>query len=139
MTPYKLEIAEWIIRVFTGILFFFQGYDKLFKVKISGVVNTFLDEAEHHHVHRPMVTLIAYYTSFVEFIGGFFLIVGIFTNYTLYFLGLDLILAAFAFSFLQPMWDMKHLFPRFVLVVTLLLFPDAWSKFSIDFLLNNLK
>jgi uncharacterized membrane protein YphA (DoxX/SURF4 family) len=41
MLTYKVQIAEFIIRVFTGILFLFQGYDKVFKVKISGVVNTF--------------------------------------------------------------------------------------------------
>jgi putative oxidoreductase len=72
----------------------------------------------------------------VEFAGGIALILGFYTNYALYLLGIDLLLAAFAFSLLQPMWDMKHLFPRFILVITLLLLPDAWNKFSIDFLIN---
>jgi uncharacterized membrane protein YphA (DoxX/SURF4 family) len=133
---HKLEITESIIRIFAGILFFFQGYDKLFKVKISGVTNTFLDEAEHHHIHRPLLTVIAAYTSVVEFAGGIALLLGFFTHYALYLLGIDLLLAAFAFSLLQPMWDMKHLFPRFVLVIALLLLPDAWNKFSIDYLMN---
>ena len=107
-----------------------------FKVKINGVVNAFLDEAEHHHIHRPMVTLIAYYTSLVEFVCGITLVLGLFTDYSLYLLGLDLLLAAFAFSLVQPMWDMKHLFPRFILVITLLLFPAEWNKRSLDFLFN---
>ena len=133
---YKLEITQSIIRAFTGILFFFQGYDKIFNIKISGVINTFLDEAEHHHIHRPMVTLIAYYTSIIEFVAGITLILGAFTNYSLYLLGIDLVLAAFAFSLLHPMWDMRHVFPRLVLVITLLLLPDEWNKLSIDFLVN---
>lgn len=134
---HKLEITESIIRVFAGILFFFQGYDKLFKVKISGVTNTFIDDAKHHHIHRPWVVLIATYTSVVEFVGGMALILGLFTNYALYLLGIDLLLAAFAFSLLQPMWDMKHLFPRFMLVITLLLLPDNWNKLSIDYLMHH--
>jgi len=136
MTINKVEIAQGIIRMFAGILFLFQGYDKLFKVKIQGVVNTFLDDAEHHHIHKPMLILIAYYTSIVEFFGGITLLVGAFTNYTLYFLGFDLLLAALAFSILQPMWDMRHMFPRLVLVIVLLLLPDEWNTFSFDFLMN---
>jgi len=136
MTAYKMEIMQGLVRVFTGVLFFFQGYDKLFKVKIRGVVDTFLQDAEQHHIHRPMVTLIAYYTSIIEFAGGITLALGLFTNYTLYLLGLDLLLAAFAFSLVQPMWDMKHLFPRLVLVMALLIFPSEWNKISLDFLFN---
>ena len=83
MQEYKLQIAETILRVFTGVLFMFQGYDKIFKVKITGVVDTFLEEAEHHHIHRPWVTIVAYYTSIIEFFGGLLLIVGLFTNYSL--------------------------------------------------------
>jgi len=133
---HKLEIVQGVIRVFAGILFFFQGYDKLFKVKISGVINTFLEEAENHHIYRPLVTLMAWYTSIIELLCGFALLIGFFTDYSLVLLSVDLILAAFAFSFLQPMWDMKHLFPRFILVIALLLLPEEWNKFSIDFLIN---
>lgn len=134
---YKEEILQFLIRAFVGILFLFQGYDKIFKVKISGVVNTFLDDAEHHHLPRWMVTFIACFTSYVEFIGGALLLAGVFTQYTLLLLGLDLLLAALAFSLLQPMWDLKHVFPRLVMVAALLLMPKEWNYFSIDNLINN--
>lgn len=134
MSEYKLQITEMLIRVFTGILFLFQGYDKIFKVKISGVINTFLDEAEYHHIHKPWVTVVAYYTSLIEFLGGILLILGLFTNYSLVLLGLDIVLVGLAFSVLNPLWDLRHVFPRFMLLVTLLLLPDEWNKLSLDFL-----
>jgi len=136
MSEYKLQIAEALIRIFAGILFLFQGYDKLFRVKMNGVIATFLEEAEHHHIHKPWVTVIAWYTSIVEFFGGLLLIFGLFTNYSLVFLGIDLVLVAFAFSVMDPVWDLRHVFPRLMLIVTLLLLPNEWNKLSIDFLLK---
>jgi putative oxidoreductase len=136
MSEYKIQIAEFIIRLFTGILFFSQGYDKLFNIKTSGVVDNFLADAEHLHIHKPMVTLITYCTSFVEFIGGFLLLIGLFTNYTLVMLGFDLVLVCFAFSVIRPMWDMQYVFPRLLLVIILLFMPDWDNKIGFDHLLN---
>lgn len=136
---YKLYIAETLMRIFAGILFFFQGYDKLFKIKMPGVIDTFMSDAYRHHVSRPLVSILAYYTTLVELIGGAFLVFGIFTNYALYALGVDLVLVCFAFSFIEPMWDMKHVFPRFILVIILLILPLENHKLSLDFLISNLK
>lgn len=136
MADYKLQIAELLIRVFTGILFLFQGYDKLFVVKMRGVVNAFMADAGRQNIPGALVKFTAYYTSIVEFFGGILLILGLFTDYTLYFLGSDLLLVCFAFSYMQPMWDMKHVFPRLILIVVLLLLPGEYNNFSLDHLLN---
>ena len=136
MLVYKAQIAECIIRIFTGVLFFFQGYDKVFKVKISGVVNTFLEDAEHMHIHKPLVTLISFYTSFIELAAGFLLIVGLLTNYALLGLGIDLVLVGFAFSLIRPMWDLQYVFPRLLLVFILLILPNEYNTISLDYLLN---
>lgn len=125
-----------MLRIFAGILFFFQGYDKLFKIKMPGVIDTFMRDAERNNIKRPLVSIVAYYTSTVEFLGGIFLIFGILTNYTLYALGVDLILVCFAFSMVEPMWDMKHVFPRFILVILLLLLPLENDKLSVDYLIK---
>lgn len=132
MNDYKFQIAELIIRVFAGILFLFQGYDKLFRVKMTGVIDVFIEDAERHRVPKPLLTLVAYYTSIVEFAGGLFLLLGFCTSYTLYALGLDLILVGFAFTYMSPMWDMKYVFPRLALVITLLLLPEEYQQFSLD-------
>ena len=136
MNEYKLYIAESMLRIFAGILFFFQGYDKLFKIKMPGVIDTFMRDAERNNIKRPLVSIVAYYTSTVEFLGGIFLIFGMLTNYTLYPLGVDLILVCFAFSMVEPMWDMKHVFPRFILVILLLLLPLENDKLSVDYLIK---
>ncbi|MBP7810009.1 MAG: DoxX family membrane protein [Bacteroidia bacterium] len=139
MQEYKLYIAETMVRVFAGILFFFQGYDKLFKIKMPGVIDTFMRDASRRNISRPLVSLIAYYTSIVEFVGGLLLIVGLLSNYVLYALGIDLLLVCFAFSFIEPMWDMKHVFPRFLLIILLLLLPLEQNILSLDYLINYLK
>lgn len=136
MLAYKLQFAEVIARLFVGILFLFQGYDKVFKVKVSGVVDVFLADAEHLHIHKPVVTLFTYLTSYAELIGGLFLIIGLFTNYTLVVMGFDLVLVGFAFSMVRPMWDMQHVFPRLLLVILLLFFPNEYNRFGIDHFFN---
>ena len=136
MIEYKMQIAEFIIRVFAGILFFSQGYDKVINIKMRTVVDTFLEDAEHMHIHRPFVTLFAFCTSYIEFIGGFLLMIGLFTNYALVALGFDLVMVCFAFSLVRPMWDMQHVFPRLILVCLLLFLPMECNKFGLDNFLN---
>lgn len=136
MEDHKLQIAELFIRLFAGILFLFQGYDKLFKVKMKGVIFSFTADSDRQNIPRGFVTLVAYYTSIIEFAGGILLMLGLFTNFTLYALGFDLLLVCFAFTYLQPMWDMKHVFPRFLFIVLLLLLPSSYNGFSLDTFLN---
>jgi putative oxidoreductase len=136
MNDYKLQAAELIVRLFVGILFLFQGYDKLFKVKISGVINTFTADAERSHIPHVFLSLIAYFTSIAEFVGGIFLLLGFCVTLTLYTLGLDLLLVCLAFTYMRPMWDMKYVFPRLILIVFLLLIPENYSFFSLDHLLQ---
>jgi putative oxidoreductase len=81
---------------------------------------------------RPLVTA----SSFIEMICGAFLAFGIFREITLYLLAVDMLLVAFMFGLLKPLWDMSHYFPRFVLLVLLLLLPPEWDKFHLGFLFN---
>jgi putative oxidoreductase len=134
----KYYILELIVRVFTGVIFLFQGYDKLFKVKIQGVIDAFYLEAQKNSVPPGLVKIMAVYTSFVEFLGGLMLILGLYQNAALTLLGIDLVLVAVAFSVMNPVWDMKHVYPRFVLVSALLMFPSTWNYFSLDNLISHL-
>lgn len=137
---YHNQIAiVFIARVFLGILFFFQGYDAVFNIKISGVINTFQDPLKEKAIPRFLIVLAAYYTSFIELVGGFFLIVGFMKYNTLYLLGVDLLLVAFAFSMIRPMWDMQFVFPRLLLLIFLLLVPYEWDVFSVDHIWTLLK
>jgi putative oxidoreductase len=125
-------LAGFIARVFLGFLFFFQGYDALFNVKIKNVVETYSDAFAYKGIPRFITITGAWYTSLIEFIGGLLLILGVFQHYTLYLLGLDLILASIAFGISKPMWDMRFVFPRLVLLLFLLVIPNSWNTISLD-------
>src|SRR5205814_1042862 len=104
-----------ITRIFLGILFFAQGFDKVFNIKVKEVIHTF--EYPVHLKHLPAFPLViaAYFTSYVELICGSLLIIGFIKYYALYLLGIDLLLVAAFFSIFDPLWDMKYIFPRLVL------------------------
>jgi putative oxidoreductase len=136
MSWYNEAIAVFIARVILGILFFAQGYDKIFKVKLSGVIATFRQPMESRNVPDGLLSIAAYYTSYAELIGGLLLIIGLAKTFVLAALGLDLILVAAAFSILKPMWDMQHFFPRLLLLIFILVSPAGWDVMSADHLLK---
>ena len=110
----------------------FQGYDKLFVVKIKGVVDLFQNNARQKRVPEFLQYTMAYYTSSIEFFGGILLILGLFKNVVLVLLGFDVIMVALAFSVLEPVWDMRHVFPRLLIISVLLVIPEEWSRFTLD-------
>jgi uncharacterized membrane protein YphA (DoxX/SURF4 family) len=121
-----------ILRVILGVLFFFQGYDKVFRLKISGVTDFFREESRHRNVPDVILRVSASLTSFIELICGALLIIGLFRTEALYVLGIDLILVSAAFSLLKPMWDMQLLFPRLVLLAALLYLSQDLDVLSLD-------
>lgn len=125
------KIAEVFIRSFLGILFVFQGFDKLFTVKIKNVVNVFQKDTQQKNVPTSLVILISYFTSITEFFGGVLLIIGLFHNIVSIILGLNLLVVAVAFSFLKPIWDLQHVFPR-VILLTLILLLSNYFYFGLD-------
>jgi len=130
------SVLVFILRVILGLLFFFQGYDKVFKVKVNGVVDFFRSELGSIRINNTVLKITTYYTSYIELIGGLLLIIGLFTKYSLYLLGVDLILAVGAFSLIKPMWDMQLLFPRLMLLSILLYLPEEWNTISADYLIH---
>ena len=135
MPAYNFQIAESVLRYFAALLFLFQGFDKLFKIGMPAVIDTFMIDASRYHVPRWFVGGVAWFSSLTEFAGGLLLLLGFITDYSLYALALDLLVVTFAFSFLDPMWDLKHVFPRMLLIVALLLLPPSVSYFRLDNLL----
>ena len=130
MTPHpSIAIAMLSLRLVAGILFFFQGYDKLFRVRTENVVGAFRDLLSQKGIPLPLARLSVTVSSAVELAGGLLLAAGLFREPALYALTANLVAVAFAFSFVKPMWDMSHFFPRLILLVALLLLPatlDPW-------------
>lgn len=129
------EIAVFIVRVLLGILFFFQGYDAIFKLKISTVIITYQNSFANKGIPKFITACGAWFTSYSELIGGFMLIFGFYEYIALYLLGINLLVASFAFSVNTPMWDTKHMLFRLILLIFLLIVPISWHTYSIDNLL----
>jgi putative oxidoreductase len=135
-----IELNETILplflRLILGILFFFQGYDKVVRIGMRGVVDTFKDELGDIKLPKVLLVSSAWFTSYTELIGGLFLILGLFKIPVLCILGLDMILVTAAFSLISPMWDMKYVFPRIFLLIFLFLLSDQLDLISLDNLIN---
>ena len=125
--------AVLIARVFLGLLFFLQGYDKVFRLKVKNVIQ---------EIHTPLATrgvpeffsaAGAYVSSYIELICGATLIMGFATYWSLYLLGFDMLFVALAFGIVEPVWDMKHIFPRLALLIFLLITPSQWDVMSVDY------
>ncbi len=130
-------VAVFIARVFLGFLFFFQGFDAVFRVKLSGVIATIEPALRNRGIPKFIIVTGAYFTSFIELLAGLCLIVGLVKSYALYLLGLDLLLASIIFGLIKPMWDMQFVFPRLALLLFLLIVPANWDTLSIDHLFIN--
>ncbi|HVA98391.1 MAG TPA: DoxX family protein [Bacteroidia bacterium] len=125
-------VAVFLARVFLGLLFFYQGYDKIFRIKVKNVIQTIYMPLVNKGVPKFLSVLGAYATSYIELICGAALIIGFMKNWSLYLLSFDVLFAAIVFGLVEPMWDTRHIFPRIVLLVFLLLIPTQWDVISMD-------
>ncbi|MBS1764873.1 MAG: DoxX family protein [Bacteroidetes bacterium] len=126
------SFAVLLVRVLLGILFLFQGYEKIFKFKISGVESVYKSDLIKRGIPAFLIRPSIIISSWIEFVCGILLIPGLFTSYALMLLGLNLIGAAVAFSVVRAMWDMQYFFPRFLFLVFLLIVPSASDIYSLD-------
>lgn len=131
-----LDIVSLLLRMVAGTLFFFQGYDKIFKVKIENVVRTFSSPGTNAPLSPGFFRFIIAVSSWAELIGGAALFIGLFKFYALAVLSVDLLFVAFAFSAMKAMWDMQFYFPRFVFVLALWSIPFSQDHYSLDSLLK---
>ncbi|MFY9308221.1 MAG: DoxX family membrane protein [Bacteroidia bacterium] len=131
--------AAFAARVFLGTLFFFQGYDAVFNIKVKNIVNTYQTTFSNKGIPRILIKTGVWFTSYTELIAGALLVAGLIKYFALYLLGVNLIVASVAFSITQPMWDMRFVFPRLALLVFLLAIPTTWDIWTLDSLINCIK
>ena len=130
------SILALTLRVILGILFFMQGYDKVIRVKMPEVINTFKFEFGKVQIPHFIIVFGAYFSSYIELICGFTLILGLFTKYSLCLIGLDLLLVTAAFSLINPVWDMKVVFPRIIIWCALMVMPNSYNTIALDYFLS---
>lgn len=131
--------AVLIARIFLGLLFFYQGYDKIFRIKVKNVIETIHTPLESRGIPKFFSVIGAYFTSYTELICGAMLIIGFVKYWSLYLLGFDMLFAALALGLVEPMWDMRHVFPRLALLVFLLIIPSQWDVISVDYMWSLIK
>lgn len=120
------------LRTLLGIIFFMQGFGKVVTFTVPKVYQMFFKEFENTFLPGWLIKGTAYYTSYIELIGGFLLIIGLFRKQVLYLLSLDLLVVSFGHGLREPIWDLQHVFPRAVLLATLFLLPGEWDIWNSD-------
>jgi uncharacterized membrane protein YphA (DoxX/SURF4 family) len=135
ITQYHQIAAVFIARVFLGCLFFFQGFDAVFKVKIRNVIQTYQTTFYNKGLPKFLTVFAAWFTSCSALVAGALLILGLFEYCALYLLGINLIITAIGFGINTAMWDTRFVFPRLIVLVFLLLVPETWNMWSLGYLL----
>jgi len=119
-------------RALLGIIFMMQGYGKIFTYTVPKVYAMFFKDFEKTFLPNWLIGGTAYYTSYVELICGFLLIIGLFRKYALYLLGIDLLVVSFGHGLLEPIWDLQHVMPRAILLIIILIAPAEWDRWNVD-------
>jgi uncharacterized membrane protein YphA (DoxX/SURF4 family) len=115
-----IEIATVFGRIVLGVLFFFQGYDKIFQVKLRNAAEAVVAELSSSHIPRRLIVWGVYLNAVAEFAGGALLVTGVLQLPVLIVLGLNMIFVAVAMSLVSPFWSMEDYFPRLALLLFLL-------------------
>lgn len=126
-------------RTLLGIIFLMQGYGKIFTYTMPNLYNMGFKSFETTFLPDWIIWSVAYYTTYVELIGGFLLIIGLFRKYVFYLLALDLLIVAFGHGLMEPIWDLQHVMPRAILLIVLMIVPQDWDKWNSDALIKKLR
>jgi putative oxidoreductase len=139
MTKYQTTIQApglFFIRTLLGIIFLMQGYGKVFTIGVVKIHELFFKNYEITFLPDWLIVSTAYYTSYIELIGGFLLVIGLFRKFTLYLLAIDLLVVSFGHGLVEPIWDLSHVMPRAILLAALFLLPAQWDKWNVDSLIK---
>lgn len=125
-------VAALFARALLGIIFMMQGYGKVFTYTVPRVYAMFFKDFEKTFLPKWLIVTTAYYTSYVELICGFLLIIGLFKKCSAYLLAIDLFIVSFGHGLLEPIWDLQHVIPRAILLLTVLIIPTQWDLWNVD-------
>ena len=129
-------VAVLTMRLVLGFIFLMQGYGKVFKFGVGNVYENFFKASYSDLLPDFLLQATAYYTSYIELIGGLLLVIGLARDYVLYALASVLVIVTFGHGLSEPIWDLSHVMYRLILLVALLLLPKAWDRFSVDYIIG---
>jgi uncharacterized membrane protein YphA (DoxX/SURF4 family) len=117
-----------------------QGYGKVCTWGIEKLYNMDFFHPAYKNILPDSITLgTAYYTSYVELIGGLLLVIGFKKDYALYALASVLVIVTFGHGLAEPIWGLSHVMYRAVLLIFLLIVPKEWDRVSLDYYILKLR
>lgn len=132
------SVALFLARALLAVLFIFQGYDKFFRVGPKEVARSLYPSFQKFGFSAGLVHTAIWLNAFIEFTCGLFLLVGLLKYVSLTLIGLNMLVVSVGMSLINPVWDMKLVFPRFILLLIILLFPNEYDVLSLSYLLKSL-
>jgi len=130
-------VAVTLIRLILGLIFLMQGYGKVFNYGVENLYKMDFFHGTYKDILPDWITLsTAYFTSYAELICGLLLTIGLFKDWSLYILGLVLVIVTFGHGLAEPIWDLSHVMYRTMLLLALLFIPKAWDRWSVDKLIG---
>lgn len=129
-------MAAFFLRVILGVLFFIQGYDKVIKIGVKGVIDTVGPAYSRLGFPSHVIRIISYFTSWAELMGGALLIVGLFSYPAVVLLGIDLLIVTVGLTMLDPVHDLRVLFPRILFLILYLMFAAGIDVLTLDSLIT---
>lgn len=130
------QIAVLTMRLILGFIFLMQGFGKVFTIGVQNIYKMVFATDSYAMFPDFILQATAYYTSYVELLAGFLVVIGLKRDYALYALASVLIIVTFGHGAAEPIWDLSHVMYRSILLIPLLLLPAHWDRFSIDHYLN---
>ena len=130
----KNKIGAYVLsRVLLGFIFLMQGFGKVFTWGVDNFMRMDFFYKPYKDILPDFIIFgTAYYTSYIELIGGAMLVIGFKTNWTLYLLGSVLVIVTVGHGIAEPIWDLSHVMYRAILLIGLLLMPKDWNRLSVD-------
>ena len=121
-----------LLRALLGIIFLMQGFGKVFTYTVEGVYQNAFAEMESTWIPIFLLKLTAYFTSYMELIGGLLLTLGLMRQWAYLGLGLFLLLVSYGHGLSSPIWDLQHVFFRAALLIPLFMLPPQWDRWALD-------
>lgn len=122
------RLALLLVRVILGLIFFWQGYGKVFTWGIDNLIQMdFFLPTYENLLPTPIVIATAYFTSLSELLGGLMLVLGWKRDWALYMLSIVLFIVTFGHGLATPIWDLSHVMYRLLLILILFLLPKEWD------------
>lgn len=121
-------IGTLLLRTLLGLIFLMQGYGKVFNWGVANVYQNAFASYEETWIPGFLLQLTAYFTSYMELVGGLLLVLGLFRHWAYIGLGMVLLLVTYGHGLSAPIWDLQHVFVRAVFLISLLLIPKEWDQ-----------